>query len=59
MNHIYYFPGAVFESSAKTEKSAFEFGIEQVNRDNAVLRNITLISVSENVNDVFMTSKKG
>ena len=49
----------MFQSGANTEKSAFEFAIEQVNRDSKILPNITLIPVVENINDIFTSSRKG
>ena len=51
--------GALFEHGASQERKAFEFGVEQVNRDVNILRNTRLIYMTESVNDVFSTSKKG
>lgn len=49
----------MFEHGASQERKAFEFGIEQVNRNRNILKNIRLIYTTENVHDVFSASKKG
>lgn len=51
--------GAMFRSDSSTERAAFEFAVEQINRDTSILRDVTLVPVVSNVNDVFSSSKKG
>jgi len=49
----------MFHSGATTQREAFKFGIEQVNRDGNILMSTRLISVIETVDDAFAASKKG
>lgn len=53
------FAGAIFEEHAVSQRTAFEFGIEQVNSDQNILRRTKLVPVIETSSDAFLASKKG